>query len=64
MRRLGYLLWPAGLALGVAAERTGQHQLTAVDAAAGFALLFLGLAAWSRRPRSRAGLIMSAGGFA
>src|SRR6516225_6576031 len=64
MRRLGYVLWPAGLALGVAAERTGQHQLTAFDAAAGFALLFLGLAAWSRRPRSRAGLIMSAGGFA
>jgi hypothetical protein len=64
MRRLGYVLWPAGLALGVAAERTGQHQLTAFDAAAGFALLFLGLAAWSRRPGSRAGIIMSAGGFA
>ena len=64
MRRLGYVLWPAGLALGVAAERTGQHQLTAFDAAAGFALLVLGLAAWSRRPRSWAGLTMSAGGFA
>jgi signal transduction histidine kinase len=64
MRRLGYWLWPAGLAFGVAAEWTGRHQLTAFDAAAGFALLFLGLAVSARRPRSWSGPIMAAGGFA
>jgi signal transduction histidine kinase len=64
MRWLRYALWPAGLAFGVAAERIGQPQLLAFDAAAGFALLFLGLVVWSRRPRSRVGSIMSAAGFA
>src|SRR5215470_7026952 len=64
MRRLGYVLWPAGLAFGVAAEWIGQPPFTAFDAAAGFALLFGGLVTWSRRPRSRAGAIMAAGGLA
>ena len=64
MRWLRYALWPAGLAFGVAAEWIGQPQFTAFDAAAGFALLFGGLVTWSRRPRSRAGPIMSAAGLA
>jgi signal transduction histidine kinase len=64
MRRLRYALWPAGLAFGLAAEWIGRPQLVALDAAAGFALLFLGLMAWSRRPGSRAGAIMAAAGFA
>jgi signal transduction histidine kinase len=64
MRRLRYALWPAGLAFGVAAEWAGRPQFMVLDAAAGFALLFLGLLAWSRRPASRAGAIMSAAGFA
>ena len=64
MRWLRYALWPAGLAFGVAAEWIGQPQLIVFDAATGFALLFLGLASWSRRPGSRAGPIMSAAGFA
>src|SRR5690242_16554117 len=64
MRWLRYTLWPAGLAFGVAAERAGQPQFLAVDAAAGFALLFLGLVVWSRRPRSGVGPIMSAAGLA
>src|SRR5215469_67632 len=64
MRRLRYALWPAGLAFGLAAEWIGRPQLIAFDAATGFALLFLGLVAWSRRPGSRAGAIMSAAGFA
>jgi signal transduction histidine kinase len=34
-----------------------------LDAAAGFALVFLGVVAWSRRPDSRAGAIMAAAGF-
>ena len=64
MRWLRYALWPAGLASGVAAEWAGQPELIALDAAAGFALVFLGLVVWSRRPGSRAGPIMSATGFA
>jgi signal transduction histidine kinase len=64
MTRLRYALWPAGLAFGLAAEWIGRPQLIAFDAAAGFALLFLGLIAWSRRPGSRVGAIMSAAGFA
>ena len=64
MRWLRYALWPAGLAFGVAAEWVGRPELIALDAAAGFALVFLGLVAWSRRPGSRAGPIMSAAGFA
>src|SRR5215472_13648913 len=64
MRRLRYALWPAGLAFGVAAEWAGRQQFMVLDAATGFALLFLGLVAWSRRPASRAGAIMAAAGFA
>jgi signal transduction histidine kinase len=64
MRWLRYTLWPAGLAFGVAAEQAGQPRFLAFDAAAGFALLFLGLVVWSRRPRSGVGPIMSAAGFA
>jgi signal transduction histidine kinase len=61
---LRYVLWPAGLAFGVVAEWTGRPELIALDAVAGFALLFAGLIAWSRRPGSRAGPIMSATGLA
>ena len=50
MRWVRYALWPAGLAFGVAAEWVGRPVLIGLDAAAGFALLFLGLVAWSRRP--------------
>jgi signal transduction histidine kinase len=64
MRRLRYALWPAGLAFGVAAEWVSRPQFMVLDAATGFALLFLGLVAWSRRPASRAGAIMSVAGFA
>jgi signal transduction histidine kinase len=64
MRRLRYALWPAGFAFGLAAEWIGRPQLIAFDAAAGFALLFLGLMTWARRPSSKAGAIMAAAGFA
>jgi signal transduction histidine kinase len=64
MRRLRYALWPAGFAFGLAAEWIGRPQLIAFDAAAGFALLFLGLMTWARRPSSDAGAIMAAAGFA
>jgi signal transduction histidine kinase len=64
MARLRYALWPAGLVLGVAAEWIGQPELIVLDAAAGWALIFLGLVAWSRRSESGAGPIMAAAGFA
>jgi hypothetical protein len=64
MRPLRYALWPAGLAFGVAAEWIGRPDLLALDAITGFTLVGLGLTAWSRRPQSRAGLIIAAAGFA
>jgi signal transduction histidine kinase len=64
MRRLRYALWPVGLAFGVTAERIGKPELTGLDTAAGFALVFLGLVAWSQRSRSGVGPIMAAAGFA
>ena len=64
MRWLRCALWPAGLGFGVVAEWIGQPQFIAFDAVAGVALLFGGLVVWSRRPRSRAGPIMLAGGIA
>ena len=57
-------LWPAGLAFGIAAEWIGRPELLGLDAAAGFALLGLGLTAWKQRPRSGVGPIMAAAGFA
>jgi signal transduction histidine kinase len=64
MRRLRYALWPTGLVFGVAVEWVGQPELIGLDAAAGFALLFLGLWAWSSRTESVVGQIMVAGGLA
>jgi signal transduction histidine kinase len=64
MRQLRHALWPAGLAFGVAAEWIGAPEFVVLDAAAGLALAFLGMAAWSRRPGSGVGPIMAAGGFA
>jgi signal transduction histidine kinase len=64
MRRLRYAPWPAGLAFGLTAEWVGQPQLAVLDAATGFALVVLGLAAWSSRPESRLGPIMAMAGSA
>ena len=64
MSRLRHALWPVGFAFGVAAEWIGRPELFGLDAAAGFSLVFLGLAAWAQRPESRVGPIMSAAGFA
>ena len=59
-----YMLWPAGLALGVVATWVGEPELLAHDSVTGFVLLGLGLIAWSRRPQSAAGPIMAAAGLA
>jgi signal transduction histidine kinase len=64
MRRLRHALWPAGVAFGVAAEWVGRPDFIVLDAGAGFALLLLGLTAWSRRPASGVGPVMAAAGFA
>lgn len=63
-RPLRYALWLAGLLLGVAAAWVGRPELVALDTLTGFALVGCGLAAWSSRPRSGAGLLMAAAGFA
>jgi signal transduction histidine kinase len=64
MRILRFALWPAAFAFGIAAELGGQPPLPALDAATGFALLGLGLLAWSRRPRFAIGWILAAAGTA
>jgi signal transduction histidine kinase len=64
MRRLRHALWATGLVFGVAAEWVGRPELIGLDAAAGFALLFLGLVAWSSRPETKVGPIMVGAGFA
>jgi signal transduction histidine kinase len=64
VRRLRYAVWSVGLAFGVAAEWIGKPELIGLDAAAGFALVFLGLWAWSRRPQTAVGPIMAAAGLA
>jgi hypothetical protein len=64
MRTLRRALWPAGLALGIAAELIGRPPLPALDAATGFTLIALGLLAWQTRPRFASGPLMAATGFA
>jgi signal transduction histidine kinase len=66
--RLQEALWPAGLVLGLGAEwlaRSGQSLAGAAgDLAVGWALIGCGLIAWSRRPQSRIGILLTATGFA
>jgi signal transduction histidine kinase len=66
VRLLHYALWPAGLALGIAAEWVDHGAgpaLTAADFVVGFALIALGLVAWRRRPETGVGPIMSVAGL-
>src|SRR3954447_9782520 len=66
MRRLRLVLWPAGAALGIAAESAlyglGDPRHWVPDLVAGWSLIACGLIAWSRRPESRTGAVMSATG--
>jgi signal transduction histidine kinase len=67
VRRLRLALWPAGLALGVAAEWAaydGDAALTAADGLVGVGLIAVGLLTWGRRPESGVGPIATAAGFA
>ena len=73
-RVVWHALWPVGLAVGVvslAIARTtpgygfaGSSLWTAAAGlAAGWALIAVGLIAWARRPASRFGLLLAAGGI-
>jgi signal transduction histidine kinase len=68
MRRFRLLLWPAGAAVGIAAEWASfgwdapRHWIP--DLVTGWTLIACGLVAWSRRPESRSGALMAATGFA
>src|SRR5690348_17657096 len=66
--RLGLLFWPAGVAMGIVAESalygwTDARQWVP-DLLAGWSLIGCGLAAWTLRPRSWCGALMTAAGFA
>jgi signal transduction histidine kinase len=67
MRRSLLLLWPAGAALGIAAEWTyfgwGDPRDWAPDLVTGWSLIACGLIAWSRLPHNPAGALMAATGF-
>ena len=69
MMRLGrMLLWPAGLALGVAAERAAVSggddlRVWVPDLVVGWTLIACGLVGWSRRQESRFGPLAAATGF-
>ena len=62
------MLWPAGAALGIAAEWVyfgwGEPSDWLPDLAVGWTLIACGLVAWSHRPTSRSGALMAATGFA
>ena len=66
-RRLRQLLWPAGVAVGVVAEWVsfgwGDVRQWVPDLVTGWVFIACGLVAWSRRPDSRSGALMTATGF-
>jgi signal transduction histidine kinase len=68
VRTLRLLLWPAGAALGIAAEWVyfgwDEPADWVPDLLTGWTLIACGLIAWSRRPESRSGALMAATGFA
>jgi signal transduction histidine kinase len=57
------LLWPAGAALGIAAEAAAAGAW-APDLLTGWWLIACGLIAWARRPASACGPLLAATGFA
>lgn len=67
MRRFGVLLWPAAIALGLAAEQVafgfGDAARWIPDLAVGWIFIACGLVASARRPESRTGILMFATGF-
>ena len=68
MPRLAHGLWPAAVAVGVAAEWVAFGWADArdwlPDLAVGWTFIACGLVAWSRRPESRTGVLLTVTGFA
>ena len=66
--RLRLLLWPAAVAVGIAAEWSlhgwADPGAWVPDLLTGWTLIGCGLVGWSRRPASRSGRLMTATGFA
>src|SRR5262249_43458634 len=62
------LLWPAAIALGIAAELSlygwADRGAWLPDLLTGWTLISCGLVGWSRRPASGSGALMTASGFA
>jgi signal transduction histidine kinase len=67
MRWFRLFLWPAGAAVGIAAEWIffgwGDPRHWIPDLVTGWTLIGCGLVAWSRRPATRIGALMTATGF-
>jgi signal transduction histidine kinase len=67
MKRIGLLLWPAGVALGVLAEWAGfgwaEPRRWVPDLAVGWTFIACGLVAMRRRPESGSGALLAATGF-
>jgi signal transduction histidine kinase len=66
MRRIRYMLWPAGIVIGLAAESAefGFRGGWLADLLVGWTFIACGLIAWGRRPESRTGALTAATGFA
>ena len=68
MRALRLWLWPAGAAVGIAAEWVyfgwDDPGEWLPDLVTGWTLIACGLAGWARRPESRSGPLLTATGFA
>jgi signal transduction histidine kinase len=68
MGRLRLLLWPAAVAVGIAAESSlygwADWGAWVADLLTGWTLIGCGLVGWSRRPASGCGALMTASGFA
>jgi hypothetical protein len=67
MKRIGLLLWPAGVAVGVLAEWVGfgwgDPRRWMPDLAVGWTFIACGLVAMRRRPESGSGGLLAATGF-
>jgi signal transduction histidine kinase len=67
-RRAWLVCWPAGVAVGIAAEWRlygwADPGGWMPDLLTGWCLIGCGLAGWARRPQSRSGLLLVAAGFA
>jgi signal transduction histidine kinase len=68
MSRPWYLLWPAAIVVGLAAEwtigRTLEPRAAVLDLLTGWTIVTCGMLAWRQQPESRSGALLVACGFA